>query len=315
MRKALGLGRMRHRLRWTCKINRPGGCKNMEPFVKNNYKVREKEMMSLSVYNVGYQRCSPMYQWGPGVRDHYLIHTVISGKGVYETGGQRYELGPGDIFLAYPHTTISYCADRTEPWMYYWVGFNGSDAAYILDCAGFSPQNPVMRAAPFAKELRDALLQIYDARGNTLAHSVKMTGRLYGALSLFLENGVQPAAETDVLASYTRQAVEYINYRYSYPITVDDIAAYVGISRSHLYRAFRAVLGQSPKTYLSKFRIKQACLLLERQELSVASIAQSVGYESGLYFSKVFHRIKGTTPTEYARQAAEKARAAEPENQ
>ena len=46
---------------------------------KNSYKVTEKELVSLSVYNVGFQRCDSLYQWGPGIRDHYLIHYIISG--------------------------------------------------------------------------------------------------------------------------------------------------------------------------------------------------------------------------------------------
>ena len=50
---------------------------------KNSYKVKEKETVSLSVYNVGFQKCEPRYQWGPGVRDHYLIHYIVSGKGIY----------------------------------------------------------------------------------------------------------------------------------------------------------------------------------------------------------------------------------------
>ena len=45
---------------------------------KNSYKATDKELVSLSVYNVGCQRCDPGYQWGPGIRDHYLIHYIIS---------------------------------------------------------------------------------------------------------------------------------------------------------------------------------------------------------------------------------------------
>lgn len=53
---------------------------------KNSYKVTEKELVSLSVYNVGFQKCDALYQWGPGIRDHYLIHYIISGKGTYRVG-------------------------------------------------------------------------------------------------------------------------------------------------------------------------------------------------------------------------------------
>ena len=67
---------------------------------KNSYKVTEKELVSLSVYNVGFQRCDSLYQWGPGIRDHYLIHYIISGKGFYKIGKRTYELQAGDSFLA-----------------------------------------------------------------------------------------------------------------------------------------------------------------------------------------------------------------------
>ena len=83
---------------------------------KNSYKVAEKEMVSLSVYNVGFQQCDPLYQWGPGVRDHYLIHYIVSGRGVYTVGGQQLRLAAGDVFLVYPGTTVTYASDQAEPW-------------------------------------------------------------------------------------------------------------------------------------------------------------------------------------------------------
>jgi len=246
------------------------------------------------------------------VRNPSLIHYIMSGRGVYTAGGQTRYLQAGDAFLVYPGTTVTYASDRVEPWEYYWVGFNGSDAAHLLSATDFSPENPVVHAEDWGDELRRQLFAIYEARGNSLLQMAQMTGRLYLALSLLLSHSAHEETHTDALAVYVRQATEYISYRYSYPITVDDIAAYVGISRSHLYRAFRAVLGQSPKTYLSKYRIRQACALLGRPELTVASIAQSVGYESGLYFSKVFHRLKGVTPTEYMHQVRSNEATREP---
>ena len=96
-----------------------------------------------------------------------------------------------------------------------------------------------------------------------------------------------------------QKSIEYISANYSYPITVEDIAAYVGLSRSHLFRSFEDVVGQSPKEYLTAFRIKQACNLLEHSDLSITAIANSVGFENNLYFSKAFHKVKGMSPKNY----------------
>lgn len=85
---------------------------------KNSYKVSEKELVSLSVYNVGFQKCDSLYQWGPGIRDHYLIHYIISGCGTYIVGKQQYRLQSGDTFLVYPNTEVTYFAGREDPWEY-----------------------------------------------------------------------------------------------------------------------------------------------------------------------------------------------------
>ena len=73
---------------------------------KNSYKATAKELVSLSVYNVGYQLCDAGYQWGPGIRDHYLIHYIISGKGTNEAHHEVHSLSAGDAFLVYPNTEV-----------------------------------------------------------------------------------------------------------------------------------------------------------------------------------------------------------------
>ena len=56
---------------------------------KHSYKMGEPRLNALSVYNVGYQKCEPEYQWGPGIRDHYCIHHIILREerpGIYKKG-------------------------------------------------------------------------------------------------------------------------------------------------------------------------------------------------------------------------------------
>lgn len=271
---------------------------------KNSYKSTEKELVSLAVYNVGYQKCDPQYQWGPGVRDHYLIHHIIAGKGRLRVRQTTFELQAGDSFLIYPDTEVSYTADENEPWEYAWVGFNGSDAPIILKATDFTPSRPVITNTPYGKELTHQLLHIYEVRGNDFESAVEMTGRLYTALAVFLKGAGHTPVQNNY-HTYVQKAIEYIAAHYSYPITVEDIADYVGLSRSHLFRSFETVLQTSPKEYLSQFRIKQACYLLRHSNLSVTAIANSVGFESSLYFSKAFKKIKQMPPREYKQKHSE----------
>lgn len=265
---------------------------------KNSYKATEKELVSLSVYNVGFQKCDSLYQWGPGVRDHYLIHYIISGKGTYTVNGHTYELKAGDSFLVYPNSEVIYCADQEEPWEYTWVGFTGSDASMILQATDFSKKKPCIINTPSGEDIKRQLLHIYDARGNSFEHAVEMTGRLYTALALFMHSATHSSSQ-NTSQTYVQKGIEYITANYSYPITVEDIADYVGLSRSQLFRSFQNVLEVSPKEYLTDFRIKQACYLLENTNLSITAIANSIGFDNSLYFSKSFHKNKGMSPKEY----------------
>ena len=126
-----------------------------------------------------------------------------------------------------------------------------------------------------------------------------MTGELYSLLAVFMHYSQRKEQEKDVQLTYVEKAESYIGTNYSYPITVEDIAAYVGISRSHLFRSFQNYMRKSPKEYLTEYRIKQACHLLKETGLSVSAIAYSVGFENNLYFSKAFKKQKGMSPSEY----------------
>ena len=75
--------------------------------------------------------------------------------------------------------------------------------------------------------------------------------------------------------SYVEKAELYIETNYSYPITVEDIAAYVGISRSHLFRSFQAHMGKSPKEYPVRIPDPSGLSSAEGDRLSVSTIAYS----------------------------------------
>ena len=60
----------------------------MAVYFKNSYK-SDGAVLPLSVKNVGFQQCTPGYRWGAGVRDHYLIHYVVSGRGTFTAGLPR----------------------------------------------------------------------------------------------------------------------------------------------------------------------------------------------------------------------------------
>lgn len=269
---------------------------------KYSYKATKQGLVSLSVTNVGWEKTTPGHKWGPGIRDHYLIHYVVSGKGSYQFPGSKpQQLSAGDAFLIYPNTEISYQADENEPWEYFWVGFTGSDAATVLSATDFTAESPFLKNIPYGSRVRQEVEHIYHASGNQFSNAVEMAGYLYILLSVFMQ-GAALVHQYDTAVNYVQKAMEYISRNYAYPISVENIASYVGISRSQLFRSFQSLLSQSPKEYLSDYRIRQACHLLEDTTLSITAIANSVGFDNSLYFSKAFRNAKGASPSAYRKQ-------------
>ena len=99
--------------------------------------------------------------------------------------------------------------------------------------------------------------------------------------------------------SYVEEALKYIEANYSEAVTIQDLANWLGLERTYLYRLFKSMVGMSPQAYLLDVRIRQACTLLTHSDLTITNVARSVGYEDSLYFSRLFRRKKGQTPSQY----------------
>lgn len=274
-----------------------GGSLQNEKY-KYSYKSEHHAVLSLCVYNVGFEQCNSGFCWGPGVRDHYLLHHVTSGYGTYSIMGKTYDLAPGDTFLSYPDTVISYRADMEFPWEYYWVGFQGSDAPLLLSRTAFSFENPVIHI-DCGERVKSLLLGIYEGRGSRIADEVRMTSRLYELFSGLIESADSGRGEVPGRENVHR-ACEYIANNFSRPITVAEVAEHAEISRSWMYREFQKYVGVSPVQYLIQFRLQQACMLLENTDLSVKAVSFSVGFEDPLYFSRAFKKAYGVSPKQYA---------------
>ena len=223
----------------------------MPTIAKQSYKQSYTDNVELSIFNCGHEYCQPGHTWGPGVRDHYLIHLVVAGKGVYQFNGAAYNLQEGDLFLAKPNQLITYAADETDPWEYYWVGFNGACANKLVQQTPFSDVQPVHHCKD-PQSTRETIYNIYLARGPEPQCEALMTGYLYLFMAQLMKEAREAMPNTPSSSSqYVLAAIKYIQFNYSHDISVDDIAKAVGVSRSHLYRVFKKVKGVPPSKYLA----------------------------------------------------------------
>lgn len=269
--------------------------KNLE---KRTYLINKEDSLSMNVYHTGWEICSPGYHWGPGIKEHFLIHYIVKGSGYYKTATETYHLKEGDAFLIYPGEQVEYIASTKTPWEYHWVGINGSDLLPLLSKTGFSKDNPIVSQCSNKEEISNCFLSILNGDGNNIQTNIRNCGLVYELLSNFIGDSFREI-QACTSAQYVYLAKNYIHLNYSYPLSVNDIADTIGISRSHLFRSFKKETGISPKDYLTSYRIRKACSLLEHTNLSITAIANTTGFDNSLYFSKAFKKAKGITPSEY----------------
>ncbi len=107
------------------------------------------------------------------------------------------------------------------------------------------------------------------------------------------------AVKPDLVA----QAIRYIHERYQDPITLETMLEHLGCSSRQLLRAFKKQIRTSPIDYLIQLRMSKAKQLLCSTDFTLREIAESVGYSDSYYFSRIFKKYEGVSPTNF-REAA-----------
>lgn len=252
----------------------------------------------LSICQFGGEQCAPGHAYGPAARDHYLIHFVVSGKGTLFADGKTFPVSPGESFVIYPWEITYYQADARAPWHYLWVGFGGRDAENLLNRCGYSRETRVLRSA-HPESAGEALTQIArDAASLPLGDLAAIGGlcRFFGAAG----DGRAQSGNPDEPARYYKKALWYIEGRLERGVTVAELAAFVGLCRSQLFRVFKQACGRSPKEEIQRIRLERALSLLQKGGMSVRHVALSVGYSSGAQLSAALNKKSGKPPTVYA---------------
>ena len=258
-------------------------------------KYKSEENSAICPISSGEQRCAPGYTWGAGVRFSYIIHYIISGRGVFYCGPNKFELRAGDIFVIYPGTVVKYVADESDPWHYAWINFRGNDSKQIFSKMGITPLAPI-KSVECGERMVNIIRTMPTERNADIQTNLGFSQKLYEILLLLMSDG-EPEERTE--NSYLTAAVRYVKAHYNENISVEGISDHIGISRKYLFAIFKKLKGVSPKEYIIDYRIRRAKELLSNTDISIANVAYSVGYSDPLMFSKMFKIRVGVSPREY----------------
>lgn len=263
-------------------------------------------LQQLYVNNCGRESCAPGHRFGPAMRGYHLMHIVAAGCGVFDNGAKRYSLRAGQGFMIFPEDITVYTADADTPWDYVWVGFSGEQAARLAQSAGFSADNPVFDLGRFAETALEIAYSICEDMSTLQQNSAAALGGLLRLMAYIAQSRLDAGASRSVSAgadSYQR-AQWALNANYQRPdFRIEEVASFVGLSRSQLFRVFKAQCGRSPQSVLGELRLSHAKRLLSGTELSLTETALSSGFSSAARLGEVFREELNTTPTNYRRAA------------
>lgn len=266
---------------------------------------KNENFVDLTLYQYGYQECSPLHANGPVVFNHFIFHYVRSGKGSLQSTDAKgdtkvYNLEAGQGFLIWPKQKNRYIADEFDPWSYVWVEFDGMRAKELITLSGLTYNYPVYISKN--EEARQTLeREIVWIAMHTDGDTLKLIGHLYLLLDALIESSSvkRKAADGSLRDFYIRESLNYIQQNYGRDLTVEGIADYCKINRSHLGRIFRGALDTSPQEFIITFRINKACEMLRITDLPIGEISQLVGYPNQLNFSRTFKKTIGQSPRQW----------------
>jgi YesN/AraC family two-component response regulator len=131
-----------------------------------------------------------------------------------------------------------------------------------------------------------------------LAKGVFTTQETLAHIESALARSKRLGSETQRLV---RKVMAYIHEHYPEPISREELAAYTGVSERHLNRCFLQETGMAPIAYLNRYRIQQAKCLLKENDRSITDVMGATGFSDSSYFTRVFRRETGLSPSEFAR--------------
>ena len=238
--------------------------------------------------------------WRPKGRLDFQLIYVAAGKGHFHFNGKEHIITAGHMVVFRPKEPQKYEYYGTDQTEVYWVHFTGGNVKNILRSYGIKDDMRVIDCGSgldYQNHFRAMIQEIqmqkeeYDEMAELHLRQILITLHRYINHSNKVDNS-QIAEEID-------KATQYFTEHYNEEICIDDYAKDHNMSTSWFIRNFKQYIGVTPMQYILSIRIYNAETLLHSSLYNVSEVSNIVGYENPLYFSRIFKKAKGLSPSEY----------------
>ncbi|GEM_PF-4216224 len=223
------------------------------------------------------------------------LHWIRKGACTFESADQAWEAQENHVYVLFPEQFVRYTETGSTPLEYEWVILGGDRVLDLLNDSGLTPAHPMIEVDPgqLSPVMADLKLRCEQDR-LSLTTAATLGWRVFQAIST-----TRPDAASISIA----QRIRFIlDHHFTSPLSIEEIADQMNLSRVSLYRHFHREFGISPKQYLIQRRLERARLLLHQPGQTVSEIAFTCGFNSEAYFSRLFHQQTGRSPTRFRNQ-------------
>lgn len=237
----------------------------------------------------------------------YIINLTVKGRGKIFSGEHEFIVEPGDLLLFPPEAVHYYGrADDSNEWYHRWVYFR--PRAYWADWLRWPHEvervgHIKLADQQLANEFDSLFLNIEETHKEIRPMSEQLAMNLLERLLIRCYE-VSSLADHAPMDHRILEACQILSASLSAEVSIEELAEQVFLSPSRLAHLFREQVGVSIVRWREDQRIIRAKLLLQTTPLPVAVIGQQTGYDDQLYFSRVFKKRVGVSPSEYRKSSS-----------
>ena len=260
----------------------------------------------LIVGSCGTYRLSSHYKlptWWHSGRPDWLLLYVASGKAHFYIKGQEVIVTAGNMVLYQPKQEMHYEYFGKDKPEVYWVHFTGGQVRSILKRHDVPMDNNVFYAGnspTYGYLFKEMILELQTCR---VGYETLLSMYLEQIFVLLQRSRLDKAP---VVSSHLQEemgiARRYFQEHYNEDINIEEYALSRNMSVSYFLKKFKEVTTKSPMQYILGIRISNAVSLLESTDYNVTEISTIIGYDNPLYFSRIFKKQKGVSPSDYRKQ-------------
>ncbi|WP_342778510.1 AraC family transcriptional regulator [Paenibacillus sinopodophylli] len=247
-----------------------------------------------------YQRAASHFRERQQGSDSYIVIFCVGGQGWIKLADQStISLNEQTIAVIPPELPHAYGADETNPWSIYWFHLKGDQVGALIQSSGLDA-GPLQVSLTDSDKIRELFNQCYDllsSKAYSVSHQIHVSHTMRYLLSFI---GLIPRRKQEAKTlAYIEQAILYMQERIENNMTIDELISHIRISKQHLNHLFKHATGFAPIDYYLRLKMQRACQLLDLTDNSIKEISVSLGLSDPYYFSRLFKKIIGSSPSDY----------------